>query len=65
MSDVCISPGALVVITAMVSSLFGLVVWLTKDSIREARAERDRMAEGWEMTIGLGEKVIRQERRRP
>jgi hypothetical protein len=35
-----------------------------KDSIKEARAERDRMADGWEQTIGLGETVVKRERRR-
>lgn len=28
------------------------------------RAERDRMANGWEQTLGLGEKAVRRERRR-
>lgn len=64
MSDICLSPGALAVISAMVSGLFGLVVYLMKDSIREARAERNRALDGWEATIGLGEKAVRHERRR-
>jgi len=63
--DICVSPAALAVVSAMVSGLFGLVVYLMKDSIKEARAERDRMADGWEATIGLGEKAVRRERRRP
>lgn len=65
MDAVCFSPAALAVISTMVSGLFGLVVWLMKDSIREAREQRDRALDGWEATVGLGEKVARRERRRP
>lgn len=64
MDDLCITPAALTVIGSMISGLFGLIVWLMKDSIREARAERDRALDGWEQTLGLGEKALRRERRR-
>lgn len=64
MDDICLSPPALAVITAMVSGLFGALIWTMKDSIREARAERDRALDGWESTVGLGEKAVRRERRR-
>lgn len=62
MDDICLSPGAVVVITGMVSTLFGALVWQMRDSIREARAERDRAFDGWEATVGLGEKAVRRER---
>lgn len=64
MDDICISPAALTVIGAMVSALFGALVYTFRDSIKEARAERDRALDGWEATIGLGEKAVRRERRR-
>ncbi|HEX5164232.1 MAG TPA: hypothetical protein VFV93_02450 [Thermomicrobiales bacterium] len=64
MDDVCLSPAALTVITAMVSGLFTALIWQMKDSIREARAQRDRALDGWEATVGLGEKAVRRERRR-
>jgi hypothetical protein len=63
--DICISPAALTVITTMVAALFWALIRSMQDSVREARAERDRMADGWEATIGLGEKAVRRERRRP
>lgn len=65
MDDICISPAALAVLTTLVSALFGALMVSMRDSIKEARAERDRMADGWEATIGLGEKAVRRERRRP
>jgi hypothetical protein len=65
MADVCLSPAALAVMTAIVSALFLALVRSKDDSIREARAERDRMADGWQATIGLGEKAVSRERRRP
>lgn len=64
MNDICVSPAALTVISGMVAGLFGLVVYLMKDSIREARAQRDRALDGWESTVSLGEKAVRRERRR-
>lgn len=64
MTDICISPGALATLAAMVSALFGALIWSMKDSIREARAERDRAMTGWEDTINLGEKAVKRERRR-
>lgn len=65
MTDVCISPAALAVVSGLVSALFGYLMYTMNDSIKEARGERDRMADGWEATIGLGEKAVRRERRRP
>lgn len=64
MGDICISPGFLATVAAMVSALFGALIWALKDSIREARSERDRAISGWEATVNLGEKVVRKERRR-
>lgn len=64
MSDICISPGALAALSAMVSALFGALIWSMKDSIREARAERDRAMDGWEATVNLGETAVKRERRR-
>lgn len=71
MDDVCFSPGVLALLSAIWLVLQGVIVtlfwgWIRamQDSIREARAERDRMADGWEATIGLGEKAVRRERRR-
>lgn len=69
---VCFTPAALVLLATIGGILQGVIAalfwgWINslKDSIREARAERDRMADGWEATIGLGEKAVRRERRRP
>lgn len=71
-NDICFSPGVLallgslwVVIQAVIVFLFRGWISSLQDSIKEARAERDRMADGWEATIGLGEKAVRRERRRP
>jgi CheY-specific phosphatase CheX len=64
MGDTCISPSMLAVVTGIVGTLFGYLMYTMNDSIKEARAQRDRMAEGWEQTVGLGEKAIRRERRR-
>jgi hypothetical protein len=61
--NVCISPAALTVVSALVSALFGYLMWSLRDSLREAREQRDRALDGWESTIGLGEKVVRRERR--
>jgi hypothetical protein len=70
--DACFSPASLALLAAIGTVLQGAIValfwgWIRsmQDSIREARAERDRMADGWEATIGLGEKAVRRERRRP
>jgi len=70
--DACFSPASLallgaigVAIQAAIGGLFWALMRSKDDSIREARAERDRMADGWEATIGLGEKAVRRERRRP
>jgi biopolymer transport protein ExbB/TolQ len=70
-SGVCFSPGALAllatiggILQAAIIALFWALVRSKDDSIREARAERDRMADGWEATIGLGEQAVRRERRR-
>lgn len=65
MDNVCISPVALGAVTTMVAALFWALIHSKDDSIREARAERDRMADGWEKTVGLGEQVVRREKRRP
>lgn len=65
MDDICVSPAALGAITAAVSALFWALVKAKDDSIREARSERDRALDGWEQTLGLGEKAVRRERRRP
>lgn len=64
MDDICISPAALAVVSGLVSALFGYLMYTMYDSIKEARAERDRMADGWEQTLGLGERAVRRERRR-
>ena len=71
MDDVCLSPGVLALLSAIWLVLQGVIVtlfwgWIRamQDSIQEARNERDRMADGWEQTIGLGEKAVRRERRR-
>lgn len=64
MENICISPAALGVITTVVSALFWALLRSKDDSIKEARAERDRMADGWEKTVGLGERAVRRERRR-
>lgn len=70
MDDVCFSPGALTLLGGIATVLQGVIValfwgWIQslKDSIQEARAERDRAIDGWEATIGLGEKAVRRERR--
>lgn len=60
----CFSPAALALITAMISALFGALLWSLKDSIREARSQRDRALDGWEKTVGLGETVIKREQRK-
>lgn len=72
MDEVCFSGPALAllaviwgVIQAVGLGLFWGWIRSLQDSIREARAERDRMADGWEATVGLGEKAVRRERRRP
>lgn len=64
MEDICISPAALAAISTMVAALFWALIRSKDDSIKEARAERDRMADGWELVVGLGEKAVRRERRR-
>lgn len=64
MDAICLSPAALAVVSALVSALFGYLMYTMNDSIKEARAERDRMADGWEATVNLGEKAVRRERRR-
>lgn len=64
MGDICISPGALTVVSALISGLFGYLMFSMNDSIKEARRERDRMADGWEATVGLGEKAVRREKRK-
>ena len=71
MDDVCFSPGALALLASIGTILQGVIValfwgWVRslQDSIAEARAERDRMADGWEKTIGLGERAVRRVRRR-
>lgn len=68
---VCFSPGALallgaiwVVLQAAFVALFWALIRSKDDSIREARSERDRMADGWEATVNLGEKAVRREHRR-
>jgi hypothetical protein len=62
--SICLSPAALAVVSALVSGLFGYLMFTMNDSIKEARSERDRALSGWEATIGLGEKAVRRERRR-
>jgi hypothetical protein len=69
---VCFSGPALLLLGSIWAVLQGAFVALfwkllqaKDDSIREARAERDRMADGWEATVGLGEQVVRRERRKP
>lgn len=52
------------VIQGVIVFLFHGWVGSLKESLVEARAERDRMADGWEATINLGEKAVRRERRR-
>jgi hypothetical protein len=52
--SICLSPAALAVVSALVSGLFGYLMFTMNDSIKEARAERDRALSGWEATIGLG-----------
>jgi len=64
MENVCLSPAALAVVSALVSGLFGYLMYTMNDSIKEARSERDRALDGWEATIGLGEKAVKRERRR-
>jgi hypothetical protein len=64
MDAICLSPAALAVVSALVSALFGYLMYTMNDSIKEARSERDRALDGWEQTVGLGEKVARRERRR-
>lgn len=64
MDDVCISPVALAAVSTIISALFGYLMVTMNDSIKEARRERDRMADGWEQTVGLGEKAVRRVRRR-
>lgn len=64
MNDVCLSPAALAAVSALVSALFGYLMYTMNDSIKEARSERDRALDGWEQTVGLGEKAVRQQRRR-
>ena len=64
MEPICVSPAALAVISALVSGLFGALLVTMRDSVREAREQRDRALDGWEATIGLGEKAVRRERRR-
>lgn len=64
MDDICLSPAALAAVSALVSALFGYLMYQMNDSIKEARSERDRMADGWEATVNLGEKAVRRERRR-
>lgn len=65
MENICVSPPALAVLATMISALFWALLRSKDDSIREARAERDRALDGWEQTLGLGEKAVKRERRRP
>jgi hypothetical protein len=53
-----------VVIQAAIVYLFRGWMGALQDSIKEARAERDRVADGWERTMGLGETAVRREKRR-
>jgi hypothetical protein len=69
--DICFSGSSLGVLTAVWAVVQGVIVFLfwgwinsLRDSIREAREERDRAFDGWEKTIGLGETAVRRERRR-
>lgn len=64
MENICLTPAALAVVSAIVSALSGYLMYSMNDSIKEARAERDRALDGWEATIGLGEKAVKRERRR-
>lgn len=78
MDDICFSGAQLVFLGGIWVVIQGVIVFLfrgwlgsLKDqivaceaSIREARAERDRMADGWEKTIGLGETAVKHQRRR-
>lgn len=48
----------------MVGALFLALIRTLNDSVREAREQRDRALDGWEATVGLGEKAVRRERRR-
>jgi hypothetical protein len=70
-SEVCFSPGALTLLGVIGAALQATIValfwgWIRslEDSIREARAERDRALDGWEQTVGLGEKAVRRADRR-
>ena len=71
MSDICFSGPQLVflaaiwaVIQSAMLALFSGWINSLKDSVREARSERDRAMTGWEDTINLGEKAVRRERRK-
>lgn len=65
MDNICLSPAALAVVSGLVSALFGYLMFTMNDSIKEARSERDRALDGWEQTVGLGERaVVKRERRR-
>jgi hypothetical protein len=78
-NDTCFSPQAIAFLGAVWLVIQGVIVFLfrgwigsLKDQITacsaeitQARVERDRAMDGWEATIGLGEKAVRQQRRRP
>jgi hypothetical protein len=78
-NDTCFSPQALALLGILGGLIQGAVIFLfrgwvgsLKDQISacqaeigQARLERDRAMDGWEATIGLGEKAVRRERRRP
>lgn len=78
MEAVCFSGAALALLGTIWLGVQAVIVFLFRgwmgslrdqitsceDSIKEARAERDRMADGWEKTVGLGEQAVRQQRRR-
>lgn len=78
MADICFSGVQLAFLGAIWVVVQGVIVFLFRgwmgslkdqitactETIKEARAERDRMADGWERTVGLGEKAVREVRRR-
>lgn len=63
-SDVCFSPGAIVllgsiggVLQAVIVALFWGWIRSLQDSIREAREERDRAATNLESSLQLGQRL--------